>query len=143
MPKKSPCNIKYEHLDNQAGRGTTSINCKRPPSTPSSLAKRFQQQISLSVASSPLQVFFFLFLLFVWSVFPLIIQMLLSSIIPWFSQFLTSASRLLFPITMEVTSRNKRSSVKVYMLCLFSITSFYNGCIPFSSKIDFFKNVIF
>jgi len=64
------------------GRATTSINCNRPPGIPSSLAKRFQEQISLSVASSPLK-------------------------------FLTSASMLIFPNKMEVTSRSKRTSVRV------------------------------
>jgi len=69
----------------KGGRATTSINCNRPPPTPStssSLAARFEKQISQSVASSPLQ-------------------------------FLTSGSLLLFPTTMEVTSRSKRTSVRV------------------------------
>ena len=46
----------YHH--DQDGRATTSINCNRPPGIPSSLAKRFQEQVSLSVASSPLKVLF-------------------------------------------------------------------------------------
>ena len=48
----------HPHHHDQDGRATTSINCNRPPGIPSSLAARFQEQISLSVASSPLQVLF-------------------------------------------------------------------------------------
>ena len=51
----------HHHHHDQDGRATTSINCNRPPGIPSSLAKRFQEQISLSVASSPLKVLFVCF----------------------------------------------------------------------------------
>ena len=46
----------HHHHHDQDGRATTSINCNRPPGIPSSLAKRFQEQVSLSVASLPLKV---------------------------------------------------------------------------------------
>ena len=43
----------------QDGRRTgTSINCNRSPAFPSNLAERFNKEISRSVESSPLQVFF-------------------------------------------------------------------------------------
>ena len=112
----------------QGGRATTSINCDRPPTTPSSLAARFEKQISQSVAtsSSPLQVFFLSFFGWFFPLFKCYIifrcQIIFKCyIIQFLSQFLTPASLLLFPTTMEVTSRSKRTSVRVCCAFLWQI----------------------